>query len=59
MTKLLSMPVSASLYPEPPYLYTNAEMVSILYSVDRDNVAEIVPAPLKLSRSPLVFAFVA
>lgn len=59
MTNLLSMPVSASLYPEPPYHYTNAEMVVILYSVDRDQVAEIIPAPLKVSRSPLVFAFVA
>ncbi len=59
MTQLRSMPISASLYPEPPYYYTNAEMVSILFSVDRDQVADIVPAPLKMSKSPWVFAFVA
>ncbi|HUX98082.1 MAG TPA: acetoacetate decarboxylase family protein [Candidatus Deferrimicrobium sp.] len=59
MAKLLSMPVSASLYPEPPYYYTNAEMVSILFSVDRDKVASIVPEPLKLPRSPIIMAFVA
>lgn len=59
MVKLVSMPVSAPLYPEPPYYYTKAEMVSILYSVDRKQVEDIVPAPLKLSKSPLVFAFVA
>jgi acetoacetate decarboxylase len=59
MAKLLSMPVSASLYPEPPYYYTNAEIAAILFSVDRDKVANIVPEPLKLPRSPMVMAFVA
>ena len=59
MAKLLSMPVSASLYPEPPYYYTNAELVTIVYTVNRDAVASIVPEPLKLPRSPMVMAFVA
>ena len=59
MAKLLSMPVSASLYPEPPYLYPKAELAVIFYSVDRDAVEHIVPAPLKLARTPMCVAFVA
>ncbi|MHA1129845.1 MAG: acetoacetate decarboxylase family protein [Candidatus Helarchaeota archaeon] len=59
MTKLLSMPVSASLYPEPPYYYTKAELATILYSVEREKVAEIVPEPLKLRKTPMVMAFIA
>ncbi len=59
MGKLKSMPVSAPLYPEPPYHYKNAELVTLLFSTDRDKVADIVPPPLKVPRSPIVMAFVA
>ncbi len=53
------MPVSASLYPEPPYYYTDAELATIIFSVDREKVKDIVPEPLKLRKSPMVMAFVA
>ncbi len=59
MAKLLSMPVSASLYPEPPYYYPKAEMVIIVFTVDRNDIAGIIPAPLQVPRSPMIMAFVA
>jgi acetoacetate decarboxylase len=59
MTKLLSMPVSAPLYPEPPYHYPKAELTTILFSVNREAIEAIVPEPLKLSKTPMVMAFVA
>ncbi|MHA1267025.1 MAG: acetoacetate decarboxylase family protein [Candidatus Helarchaeota archaeon] len=58
MGKLVSMPVSASLYPEPPYYYRNAEIVTVVYSIGRDAVSEIVPPPLKTVKSPMVMAFI-
>ena len=59
MGKLLSMPVSAPLYPEPPYHYPKAELATVLFSVNRESIETIVPEPLKLSKSPIVMAFVA
>jgi acetoacetate decarboxylase len=59
MSKLLSMPVSASLYPEPPYYYEKAELASIIFSVNREAIEGIVPEPLKLAKSPMIMAFVA
>lgn len=54
-----SMPVHAPLYPKPPYHYPNAELLMVVYSVTRENIEHIIPAPLTVSRSPLVLSFVA
>lgn len=62
MEKLKAIPTSAPLYEfkkNEKFLYPNAEFLFVTYNVDGENVKELVPSPLKISKSPMVICFVA
>jgi acetoacetate decarboxylase len=52
-----SIPVSAPLYVEPPYLYRNSNSVICVFRADASAVASLVPEPLKPPPGGLVYGW--
>ncbi|NVM53741.1 MAG: acetoacetate decarboxylase family protein [Candidatus Helarchaeota archaeon] len=62
MEKFKGMPISAPLYEfkrNEKFLYPDAKILFVSYNVEGENVKELVPAPLKIAKSPMVICFVA
>jgi acetoacetate decarboxylase len=52
-----SIPRSAPLYPEPPYLYRGGNILICVYQTSRKMLEQLVPEPLKPARNNLVYAW--
>ncbi|NHI94882.1 MAG: hypothetical protein EAX96_20505 [Candidatus Lokiarchaeota archaeon] len=62
MVKLKSMPISSPLYEfneNDKFLYPDAEFLMVSYTVDNEQVKDIVPDPLMISKSPMIICFIA
>ncbi|MHA1146492.1 MAG: acetoacetate decarboxylase family protein [Candidatus Helarchaeota archaeon] len=57
--KIASIPMQAPLYGAPPYIYPSAELIQVVFNVNRNEIESIVPNPLKIARSPMIMAYVA
>jgi acetoacetate decarboxylase len=53
------MSKSLKLYPEPPYIYEQAEICSAMFFIEQEKIKPFVPAFLKIPRTPLMNAFIA
>lgn len=53
-----SMPVTAPLYHEPPYLYRGGNSLIVVYQTKEEILKQIVPEPLKPVEGNLVFAWI-
>jgi acetoacetate decarboxylase len=52
-----SMPSSAPLYPEPPFLYENNRVISILFKTSPGVLKDLVPVPLTPNPDNLAFIY--
>lgn len=62
MNEFKAPPVSAPLYSFEPgqrLLYPDAELLLVMYGVDRERVAELVPPPCKIPNAPKAICLVA
>lgn len=53
-----AMPMHNPAYPLPPYRLVDCEMLVIAYRCNREQLARIVPAPLKLAEPVVYFEFI-
>ena len=62
MGKLKSMPISSPLYEfnkNDRFLYPDAEFLMVSYTGNREKINNLVPDPLKISKSPMIICFIA
>jgi acetoacetate decarboxylase len=53
-----SMPVTAAIYPEPPYLYRGGNVLMCVFQTKEEILKNIVPEPLIPAEGNLVYAWI-